>query len=312
MLYFQEKIYSLKEPIRVSGKIYYNNNIFFLIYENCFHKFIGEISNFENNLKSSLLNYIHSFSKLENNLSFENAITFLKSIDNPKIEFGFDQIISNIFGINYNNVLINGFIPFLNKKQLSEKIIFYKNNNINTIKVKLGRNNFSEDIEIIEFIIKLFPDVILKFDVNGAWNFEDAKKNIENLIKYNFDYIEDPVANIDYLIKLENLFPKKIAVDEYIRDRKNFEEIIISDLFNVIVAKPSNIGGFFYFNELRKKVKNKRVIISSMYESNIGVKHLINIASLFGNETHGLSTINLYKEEEYLDLKIENNFIKVI
>ena len=153
MLYFQEKIYSLKEPIRVSGKIYYNNNIFFLIYENCFHKFIGEISNFENNLKSSLLNYIHSFSKLENNLSFENAITFLKSIDNPKIEFGFDQIISNIFGINYNNVLINGFIPFLNKKQLSEKIIFYKNNNIKTIKVKLGRNNFSEDIEIIEFIL---------------------------------------------------------------------------------------------------------------------------------------------------------------
>lgn len=247
---------------------------------------------------------------LKNKNNDLDLLHFLRNIDNLYAQFVFEQLIYQLINRYNKKVEINGFISFVDDENLLKKVSYYKSNGIKTIKVKLGRENFDDDLRIIQFIFDLFPDINFRFDVNGQWkNIDIASKNIECLLKYPFEYIEDPVKDVVQLEYLNRLYPNKIAIDEPIRNKEILINVLDNYNFSYIVVKPFFIGGIETFLKLKDSYSHTKFIVSSYYETNVGLNYLLNIASIFPDNIHGLGTFNFYKEEIINNLRIEKGYL---
>lgn len=310
MKYKSLRLY-LNENILTSNKIYSFRDIILFFdtdyNDNIMYAEIPYSSDIDFNLIDKLGKEFTILKSKNNDL---DLLHFLKDIDNLYAQFVFEQLIYQLTNQYNKKVQINGFIPFVDDETLRQKIYFYLSNDIRTIKVKLGRENFDDDLRIIQFIFDLFPDLNVRFDVNGQWkNIDIASKNIECLLKYPFEYIEDPVKDIEQLEYLNKLFPNKIAIDEAIRNKETLINVLDNYNFSYIVVKPFFIGGIETFFKLKNSYTHTKFIVSSFYETNVGLNYLLNIASIFPDNIHGLGTFNFYKEEIVNNLRIEKGYL---
>ncbi len=310
MINYKVTRFYLKNSILTANKDYnYRDIVLFEDHDFNSNKIYAEfpLSDFTND--NILKKYLEKYKELKKREDLEALSFYINEIDNLKYQIIFDQLYLQLSGSNKQKILINGFISFENLNDIEKKIIHYKANSVKIIKLKLGRKNFDDDIAIINFVKDLYPDVIFKFDVNGAWNsLYVAEKNISKLLDFNFEYIEDPTNNIEDLSYLNKIFENKIAIDEFIRDYSNLLRILENENFSNIVIKPFFVGGMFVFKKIKNNFPDKKIIISSFFETNIGINYLMNIASMFEN-SHGLGTINLYENEILSNLYIKNGFL---
>lgn len=81
------------------------------------------------------------------------------------------------------------------------------------LKVKLGTDR---DIDIVESVRAVAPDVTLRVDANEAWTPKEAIRKCEALAEYDVEFVEQPVAaeNEEGLRRVYERSPLPIAADE--------------------------------------------------------------------------------------------------
>lgn len=274
----------------------------------------------------SLLNNITfiDFEELQNKLSEENisnsviaAIMFaVLQIYNSNAE------IKNDFFNKYNftkTIHLNGVIGFGDLSEIIQKVNSLVTKGFRVIKIKIGRKVFNDDLKIINAINDLYPEIKLRLDVNGKWNFAEALINIEKLNRYNIEYIEDPISGIKDLIKLSDELHKNsdlnIAIDEPMQNYSDAKNIITNTNLNYVIIKPSLVGGVFRTLELQRLASqnNKTLIISSALESSLGRYQNAIIAALINNNSaHGIDTTNFLQNDLSENFYIaKNNFLEL-
>jgi isochorismate synthase/2-succinyl-5-enolpyruvyl-6-hydroxy-3-cyclohexene-1-carboxylate synthase/2-succinyl-6-hydroxy-2,4-cyclohexadiene-1-carboxylate synthase/O-succinylbenzoate synthase len=170
----------------------------------------------------------------------------------------------------------------------------------NCIKVKAGRAiDPALDVEYLQIIRSAVgKDVLLRVDANQAWTLEQALsygKDAENL---SIEYLEEPLDDPRAL----SFWPKDsripLALDESI-DQGVFDPLDkskdIPTPVKFIVLKPSLLGGISRTLKLSRAAAARGVvpIISSSFESPVGLIHLSQIASCVAKDDahcHGIST----------------------
>jgi len=208
---------------------------------------------------------------------------------------------------------VNGLIDIRSPHTSAETALILLENGYNTFKLKAGRDNFEDDLEAIKRIRKtLGKDVKIRIDVNGKWKFDDAIKNLRKLDKFNLQYVEQPVSNIEELIKLAEISPVPIAADESLRTSLDAEKLLESNI-KYLVIKPALIGGVLSslkIINLAKKV-DKDVIISSSFESALARINLIYLCTQINNSNaHGITLSNIFNKDIFNDsLEIEDGKI---
>jgi L-alanine-DL-glutamate epimerase-like enolase superfamily enzyme len=147
------------------------------------------------------------------------------------------------------------------------------------IKLKIGVNWNSEK-EILKKLRQKFPaeKLELRVDANGGFDFEEAKKALQELAELEIHSIEQPIK-AGRFIEMKELCvttPTPIALDEELIGIVNFEDKIklleaIKPQF--IILKPSLIGGFSGSDEWISIAENLGIgwWITSALESNIGL-----------------------------------------
>lgn len=281
--------------------------------------FYGEVSPLQNFSKENIDDCEKIINDLLNKNFFYNNIKSIKNDlnlfdDFPSLKYGIEQLIFgvesqnnfNSFTLNQKKININGIIGILDSNETINKTRYLVDKAFQTIKLKIGREFFEEDLKIVDKIFNQFNDrLILRLDVNGKWNLSEAINNISKLSKYNIQFIEQPVKDKSDLIKLAEKF-NNIAPDESLTNYNETETFINSDLFNFIILKPSIRIGFFDSIKLIELANKKEIkaIVTSSYETLIGRTALIYLASLTNhNLAHGLGTELLELE----DLKVDQN-----
>lgn len=277
-----------------------------------FHEVEGELKNL-----SELKNLTVPFSE-EELKAFLNEYTSL-----PTVKCGLEQAVFEIFASanqspiplkKKKEINVNGLVDLISKDEIITSVERLYTSGYSTIKLKAGRKNVDEDIDILSALKKKFEDkILLRLDVNGKWNYEEAVNNIKLLENYNIQYIEQPVKNIDDLIKLSNHIDFPLAADESIRNIKDVKQLLNQSQIKYLVIKPMLIGGYYNTKEIVELAdsKNVNVIISSSLESNLGRKHLVMIAASTGNNlAHGLGTSSLFINDNTKDIfPVENGKI---
>ncbi len=225
----------------------------------------------------------------------------------PSVEFGFSQALHSIFilrnGFNTDwrinsTILVNGIIGMMPKSEAMNKAKKIIAAGFKTIKVKIGRKNIEDDIDLIKSIFQNFSsDIKYRLDANGKWDIDKALYAVEHLENTNVEYLEQPVKSSDELIELSKISKIPIAADESIRSTDDVKRFLAESNIQYFVLKPSIMGSIIETIDLINLIEgtNRNVIISSAFESSIGRSALVFLSSLVKNDlAHGLAVTAPY------------------
>ncbi len=242
-----------------------------------------------------------------------NETEIEKSINNcllnynklPALRHGLEQAIINIIcnknKTTIDNLLnlklkkrvnVNAAIGFLNVEESVKAARNHIEKGFTTIKLKIGRSNFEEDLSVIKLIRETFGENIkLRIDSNGNWNLDEAIINLRALEQFDIEYAEQPVINLSDYIKLKKKTNIPLAPDESIRSVKDAKGFIKSGAVSYLILKPMMIGGMLPTLEIIKQALTENIIpvITSSFESAVGKTNaVIAAASVKANVAHGL------------------------
>ncbi|TMU28651.1 o-succinylbenzoate synthase [Halomonas sp. ATBC28] len=158
------------------------------------------------------------------------------------------------------------------------------------LKLKVARYAMKEELALIEQLAARLPTTKLMLDANGGWTREEAQRFCERLPLKQIDYLEEPCAAFADTIAVAEATGVAIALDETLSRR---EEWYCHPQLKALVIKPTLIGSLSDCEALvqRARAGNLRVVISSSFESDLGLGLLSRLASEWApHEPPGLDT----------------------
>jgi o-succinylbenzoate synthase len=206
---------------------------------------------------------------------------------------------------------LNGLIGLNSPQQAAEIALVLRENGYKTIKLKVGRSNFSADLQLLKIIRKTIKDKLnIRLDVNGKWTLDEAAANLNMLREFNIQYVEQPVNKLEDLKILANKNIIPIAADESIRNISDAKEALDNSEIKFVVVKPMLFGGILKTLSLFELAEqySKEIIISSSFESALGYSNLVYLSSVLNSSlAQGISTLNYFSNDlSTQNLKIEN------
>lgn len=261
------------------------------------------IKNFKLDLKIDINNFIEGLQ--ENLPNLESLPAAKHGIEQSIINLICNEKKVNLFTLINRDfkkeINVNALIGFNSPQNSALLAHDFMKDGFETIKIKIGRDNFNEDLNCLNGIREIVKDKIkLRVDVNGKWSLSQAKENIKLLEQYNLEYIEQPVNKIENFAELSQTSKIPLAADESIRNINDAENFIVKKAASVLILKPMMLGGVINTIKIMDlaKTKNIKTIITTSLESVVGRTFAILAAAL--NETdsaHGLNTGRLFEDD---------------
>lgn len=218
----------------------------------------------------------------------------------PSVRFGFELAQSNL-----NALVRNRSKPepppvaccrLLSRQNLENPEAMTTLHGYQAVKIKVGRQELDEDLEFVYSVCSENPDIDVRIDANRAWTLQTAKAFLDATRHLTLDYIEEPLKDKTDLAAFARVSHVPLALDETLREPKAERYCEFADVY---VLKPTLSGGM---TGTIKRIKQAqahhiRCIISSSYESGIGMLGLIELARSVPGEVHGLDTYNLFERD---------------
>jgi len=138
----------------------------------------------------------------------------------------------------------------------------------------------------------------IRVDANGAWSLAAAPAAISALESAaragglgGLEYVEQPCASIGDLAAVRRLVGVRIAADESIRLTGDVDAVIRAEAADILVLKPSPLGGARAVLEMAQRF-GLPVVISSAMESSVGLAAALAAALALPEQpfAHGLGT----------------------
>lgn len=249
--------------------------------------------------------------------------------DLPALRSGLEQAILNLICVEKNttlselfrkpvarNIIVNGVIGMLAKEEALNRAKELKSKGFRTLKIKVGRESFEDDFEIIEAIRnQAGRNTNLRIDVNGKWSPEEAIVNLKKLEQFDIEYVEQPVKEINDFPSVSQGTIIPLAADESVRSYIDAVNIMEQKLASVLILKPMMLGGLTHtFRIIDEAEKNgMKIVITSSFESSIGRSAAVFAAAVLKEQTaHGLAVHDYFKDTIVNDpFPVENGLIKI-
>lgn len=262
-------------------------------------------------LKNSFSHYDCIF----NNVSdIEKALKKI-SFNFPAVRHGIEQALLSLLAkekettlpallkkVAAQKVFVNSVIGLCKAKDIQSEVERCISAGYETIKLKAGRDNFADEIECVKLARTTAGDKAnIRIDANCKWRLPEAIKKLEQLEPYNIEYAEQPVGSKEDMIELSKYSNIPIAADESIKTINDASEFIAKCASPVLILKPMILGGILNTIKIIEKAQknNIKIIISSSFESHLGWRSALFLASILkDNNAHGLGTSEYFSEEK--------------
>ena len=167
-----------------------------------------------------------------------------------------------------------------------------------TVKVKVGASSIDDDVARVAAVrAAIGAAAARRLDANGAWRVTEAVANIERLAVHRPEMIEEPTSGVEGLAAVRAAVGVPVAADETAFDPAAVAAIIDSGAADLVVVKPSALGGLVAAAELIATVREAGlgVVVTSLLEGAIGVRAAGHLASSLAtlDPAPGLATSSL-------------------
>ncbi|MGA4508795.1 o-succinylbenzoate synthase [Propionibacteriaceae bacterium G1746] len=155
-----------------------------------------------------------------------------------------------------------------------------------TAKVKVAEpsQTSADDIARVEAVRDaLGPGGRLRIDANGAWAPGQALTMINELRRFDLEYVEQPCAGVEDLARLRHEVARRgwhvpIAADESIRRAGDPERVASLGAADVAVIKVQPLGGVKACLELGERL-GMPLVVSSALETSVGLRAGVALAA---------------------------------
>jgi len=166
---------------------------------------------------------------------------------------------------------------------MAEKAVYYKNQGLKAIKVKLGTTK-EQDIEIIKKIrLAIGDELPIRIDANQGWDYKTATYVLKALEPMGIEYCEQPVAHWDYenMRRVRNNTSIAIMADESLFDHHDAFKLAClgcCDYFNIKLAKSGGIHTALRINNIAESA-GIYCMIGCMLETRLGLTAAAHVMS---------------------------------
>ena len=222
----------------------------------------------------------------------------------PSVRFGFELALCNLDSATRKRppqeasaVACCGLIGHQKNRQvhLAHSLV---NLGYQAVKLKVGRKSLKADLNTVHTICEKYPELEVRVDANRSWSIKTAINFIQATQNLGLDFLEEPLRDKTELPELARNCNIPIALDETLREQDAQKYYKVAD---VRVLKPTLAGGIYTtLAHIEHAIQeNVRCIISSSYESGVGILGLIELARKLPEETHGLDTHRVFERDVF-------------
>jgi O-succinylbenzoate synthase len=239
------------------------------------------------------------------NLSVTDSSPLLDQVHlTPSARFGLEVAILNLCatsrrktlpdllaGCPAKTVYTNGLLSGSTEKVLTEASLM-EETGYRAVKLKVGRRKVHEDTELVRRVREILGgDVSLRLDANRAWGFDEALEFARGISGVRVEYVEEPLAAPGRLAELAREWGLPVALDETLVGMKP-EELGRHAYARAAVLKPTLLGGVSRALDLAERAAGlgMAAVLSSSYESGVGIGALVGLAAAVGEVPVGLDT----------------------
>ena len=180
-----------------------------------------------------------------------------------------------------------------------------------TLKIKVGTSSEEIDYKRLKAVRETVgQEIAIRIDANGGWDTNQAINILGRLIPFAIEFVEEPTRGLDNLATVQKNVTQKIAIDESFQDVENIDQIKDDQIADILIVKPSAIGGIKFASQLidRAKSLELEVVVTSLLDGAIGVAaaaHLTSAHNLL-NPAPGLGTSALLSNDLAESIPIKN------
>lgn len=199
----------------------------------------------------------------------------------------------------HETINVTGLLQGTEKEILEQAAVLVKQG-FTSLKVKVGSPDVEQDIKKILSLTKLYREkVLIHVDANKSWTLDQAKYFGNEVGCANIDYIEEPVKNFNDIPEFYDETTIPVALDETLI-KSGIEEIKSIEGVELVILKPTVLGGIEKIWQIshRAKMVGITTVISSSFESGIGILTLANLAACLSRFTDaGLDTLKWFHQD---------------
>lgn len=141
----------------------------------------------------------------------------------------------------------SGLNLHLDGDALVEQVSSFVERGYRTIKVKVGRDDITEDIERLAVVREAIgSNVNLLLDVNQKWTGADAARRVKLFERFNPSWIEEPVKaeDISGNARVRSSVSTPVALGESLYSRYQVADYIRAGAVDIVQADVTRVGGF--------------------------------------------------------------------
>ena len=160
-----------------------------------------------------------------------------------------------------------------------------------TLKLKVGRASVDEDAALVLAVREAVgPGVALRLDANRAWSAKDARRFADAVSGVALEFVEEPLADAAGLPELWLDTGLPLALDETLQRPGGAEHL--RGWAAAAVIKPTLVGGLAAALRLAVQAQavGVKAVVSSSFESGVGLRGLVALAAATGAHAAGLDT----------------------
>ena len=197
-----------------------------------------------------------------------------------------------------------GIDLMLSLEELREQTKDFLGQGFRAIKMKVGRNQLSEDVARVEAIRNLIgPDITLMVDANMRWTVEEAIRASRALADYGVYWLEEPTIPDDIYghsrIAREGALP--IATGENLRTLYEFQQMIAAGAVSFPEPDVSNIGGITPWIKVAHLAEANNLPVTSHGVHELHVHLLAAVPNASYLEVHGFGLERFIKHPPQLE-----------
>ena len=137
------------------------------------------------------------------------------------------------------------------------------------MKIKVGTSSEEIDYERLKAVREIVgQEIAIRIDANGGWDTNQAINILGRLIPFAIEFVEEPTRGLENLAAIQKNVAQKIAIDESFQDVENIDQIKDDQIADILIVKPSAIGGIKFASQLidRAKSLELEVVVTSLLD----------------------------------------------
>jgi o-succinylbenzoate synthase len=174
-----------------------------------------------------------------------------------------------------------------------------------TAKVKVAEpgQTLRDDVARVEAVREaLGATGKVRIDVNGAWDVATAVRAIEELARFELEYVEQPCAGVEELAAVRRRVDVPIAADESIRRAGDPLRVAGAEAADIAVLKVQPLGGVRACLRIAEQI-GLPAVVSSAVETSVGIAAGVALAAALPELPYacGLATVQLLQRDLVAD-----------